>query len=91
MEFIIKPMYTTTELRKLLHFKSNVGAKRFLQRLHVPCETTGQKDFWMLSEIKNHCPSLFDSIVESVGLNDMLSKKPSMEIDEEFYNELHFK
>lgn len=90
-EFVILPVYSTAQLRDLLGFKKSENTKKFLIKLNVPCSTTGKKDFWMLSDIKTHCPSLFDSILESVGLNSMITKKPSMEIDQEFYNELNFK
>jgi hypothetical protein len=90
-DFVIKPVYTTTELKNLLGFKKSENTKKFLTKLNVPCQTTGKKDFWMLSDIKSYCPSLFDSILESVGLNSMIAKKPSMEVDEEFYSSLNFK
>ena len=89
--FSIKPIYSTTQLRILFGFKKSEQAKKFLLKLNIPFYNTNKKDYWMLSDIKTHCPSLFDSILESVGLNQMIAQKPQMDVDDDFYTSLNFK
>jgi len=88
----IKPFYTTNELRIMIGYKTNHGARAFLQKLNIPCHVVGKWTYiWFLSDIQNHSPELFASLCEAANLKELISKQEIEVEDPEQYTSNQFK
>lgn len=84
---IIYPFYTTEEIRRLIGYKSQYGARSFLIKLGIPFHMIGKKYIYYLSDIQTQAPELFASILEANNLNALISRP----IDEETFITEQFK
>lgn len=66
-----KPFYTVTDFAEILQM-SRVGARKMLQRLNIPYTYIGRKVIYYISDLRDHSPTLFSSILEASQLNKIL-------------------
>jgi hypothetical protein len=86
---VIKPFYTTTELRIIIGYKSNHGTRYFLSNLGISYKVIGKNHYYFLSNIQEQCPELYLSICEASNLNEL--KQNSLTVDDNFYNSNQFR
>ena len=90
-KFVIRPFYTTEQLRKIIKYKTNQGTQGLLAGLNIPCYLIGRKRIYFLSDIQTYCAALYTSILEAANLNSILDNEelniePENEIETDEYN-----
>lgn len=81
--FEIKPFYTVAELAPVLNYKSNKGCRQFLLKLSLPLHLVGKRYIVYLSDIQNHQPELYDSILEANNLKMLIKKQEELPISQD--------
>lgn len=77
----VKPFFTVTELSQIFGM-SRYGTRLMLYRMCMPYTYVGSKMIFMLSDIRDHSPALWASILEANQLNDLL-KQQKLNLDSE--------
>jgi hypothetical protein len=67
----VKAFYSTQKLSKIIGL-SGEATKKLLLGMSIPFKTSGKIHLYNLSDIKTYCPDLYNSILLSVDLNEIL-------------------
>ena len=89
--FMIKPFYTTQELKQLIGYRTSKGTKAVLLQLKIPCNNIGKKDIWYLSDIQTYNPEFFSSLCEAANLQGIIKTTSDSVSDDEIYTSSQFK
>lgn len=79
----VKPFYVCRELIDVLGVKTNAGVKNRMRILRVPRTMIGNLCSYYISDIREHCPALLQSILEANTYNKMINDSGSISIDEQ--------
>jgi hypothetical protein len=89
MKNYIKPFYTVRDFAKILNY-TNDGARKFLFRLNIPIHLIGNKFIIYISDLQNHAPEFYASIVEAASINAMLDEEKSRMLDKDLKDQKEF-
>jgi hypothetical protein len=87
-ELLVKPFYSVPQLARLIGYSSQ-GARKFLFKLNLPIHLVGNRYIVYLTDLQSYCPQLYNSILESQNINNLINKEVIEDNDtllqEQFY------
>lgn len=86
----VKPIYSLSDICKIINKKSNRSAIAFLEAQGIPMNLIGNKYIVYLTDIQIHAPNLYSSILETHNIQQYKISTETMEYTKEQFRSSFF-